>query len=107
MEKTHLSDLFQDPDSLLLRWVDDFLLITPTKSLATKFLNVMHAGIPEYGCFINHDKTLTNFDVVTSDGQEVKRIGAKDRFPWCGYLLDPVTLEVRSDLSRYAGKSQC
>ena len=105
MEKIHLSEITGDPDSLLLRWVDDFLLITPHKSLATKFLNVMHAGIPEYGCFINRDKTLTNFDAVTDDGQEVKRIGASERFPWCGYLLNTVTLEVRCDLSRYTGKS--
>lgn len=103
MERTHLSDLSHDPNSLLLRWVDDFLLITPQKSLAVKFLNTMHTGIPEYGCFINRDKTLTNFDVVLADGQEVKRIGASDRFPWCGYLLDTVTLEVRSDFSRYTG----
>ena len=105
MEKTHLSEITGDPDSLLLRWVDDFLLITPDKSLAFKFLNVMHAGIPEYGCFINRDKTQTNFDVVTGDGQEVKRIGASERFPWCGYLLNTVTLEVLSDLSRYKGTS--
>ena len=104
MEKTHLFDLTQDPDSLLLRWVDDFLLITPQKSLAVQFLDLMHAGIPEYGCFINRDKTLTNFEVATADGQQVKSIGLRNRFPWCGYLLDPVTLEVRSDLSRYTGK---
>ena len=104
MEKIHLAGISQDPDSLLLRWVDDFLLITPRKSLATKFLNVMHVGIPEYGCSINHDKTLTNFDVVMPDGREVKRINVGERFPWCGYLLDTVTLEVRSDFSRYTGK---
>lgn len=104
MERTHLSEISEDPDSLLLRWVDDFLFITPEKSLADKFLNVMHAGIPEYGCFINHDKTLTNYVVIAADGREVKRIGASERFPWCGFLLDTVTLEVSPDLSRYTGE---
>ncbi|KAL9972745.1 hypothetical protein ACROYT_G019110 [Oculina patagonica] len=103
MERTHLPEISQDPDSLLLRWVDDFLLITPQKSLADKFLNVMHAGIPEYGCFINHDKTLTNYDAVTADGKEVKRVSASEKFPWCGFLLDTDTLEVSPDLSRYTG----
>ena len=106
MEKTHLSEISQDPDSLLLRWVDDFLFITPHKILASKFLNVMHNGIPEYGCFINREKTLTNFDVVTDDGEQVKKVCASTRFPWCGYLFDTVTLEVRCDLSRYTGESR-
>ena len=106
MERTHLSEISEDPDSLLLRWVDDFLVITPQKSLADKFLNVMHAGIPEYGCFINHDKTLTNYDVVAADGREVKRVGASERFPWCGFLLDTATLEVSPDISRYTGEFQ-
>ena len=106
MERTHLSEISEDPDSLLLRWVDDFLFITPQKSLADQFLNVMHAGIPEYGCFINHDKTLTNYDVVAADGREVERVGASERFPWCGFLLDTVTLEVSADLSRYTGECE-
>ena len=105
MEKTHLSEVSQDPDSLLLRWVDDFLFITPHKILASKFLNVMHNGIPEYGCFINLEKTLTNFDAVTDEGEQVKKVCASTRFPWCGYLFDTVTLEVRCDFSRYTGES--
>ena len=104
MEKTQLTEITQDSDSLLLRWVDDFLLITPQSALAVQFLDVMHAGIPEYGCCINPDKTMVNFDAATADGKQVKRISQGDRFPWCGYLLDTVTLEVRSDLSRYQGK---
>lgn len=105
MERTHLSEIAQDPDSLLLRWVDDFLFITPDRRLADKFLNIMHAGIPEYGCVINRDKTLTNYAAVTADNKEVKRIGVDERFPWCGFLLDQVTLEVSPDLSRYTGES--
>ncbi|KAJ7385969.1 hypothetical protein OS493_012301 [Desmophyllum pertusum] len=63
----------------------------------------MRAGIPEYGCVINHDKTLTNYDAVTADGREVKRVKASERFPWCGFLLDTVTLEVSPDFSRFIG----
>ncbi|PFX33058.1 Telomerase reverse transcriptase [Stylophora pistillata] len=103
MERTHLSEIAQDTDSLLLRWVDDFLFVTPHRRLADKFLNTMRAGIPEYGCVINHDKTLTNYTAVTADGHKVTRIGVSDRFPWCGFLLDTVTLEVSPDLSRYTG----
>ena len=104
MEKTYLSAISQESDSLLLRWVDDFLLITPTKSLAENFLTLMHAGIPEYGCHINHEKTLTNFDVVTADGLKVKRTASDEKFPWCGFLVNQKTLEVCIDWSRFAGK---
>ena len=103
MEKTHFAELTRDPDSLLLRWVDDFLLITPRKRLAVEFLNTMHAGIPEYGCRINQNKTLINFDAVAPNGKQVKRIAQNERFPWCGFLFDTVTLEVRYDISRYHG----
>lgn len=63
----------------MLRWVDDYLLITKDKAKALHFLRTMTAGSslilcfvtsllakdftghPEYGCFISTEKTLTNF----------------------------------------------
>lgn len=47
----------------LFRYIDDFLFITTKKPLATKFLKVMDAGLPEYGCFVSAEKCLTNFDI--------------------------------------------
>jgi telomerase reverse transcriptase len=64
MERDHpdLAGLvFQDRD-LLMRLVDDFLLITPDINIAKKFMHVMSTGIPEYNCFINNGKSLINFD---------------------------------------------
>ncbi|KAF9300418.1 hypothetical protein BGZ74_007921 [Mortierella antarctica] len=50
-------------DKALLRLADDFLFVSRSKEKASAFLNVMAQGHPEYGCFINQHKTLTNFDV--------------------------------------------
>ncbi|KAF4122395.1 telomerase reverse transcriptase [Geosmithia morbida] len=55
-------------DSLLLRLVDDFLLITLDKSKAVRFVETMHRGIPEYGVDVNANKTMVNFDMELRDG---------------------------------------
>ena len=66
---------------MLLRLVDDYLLITTNYLKAKAFLEMMirgrsflvsltgdwiltppDTGNPEYGCFISHEKTRTNFD---------------------------------------------
>lgn len=62
---------------MLLRWIDDYLLVTTDKRKAQSFLhtmnkgetwstqatsaNIAYVGHPEYGCFISKEKTLTNF----------------------------------------------
>jgi telomerase reverse transcriptase len=47
---------------VLLRLVDDYLLVTTNISKARDFLQMMREGHPEYGCTISPDKTKTNFD---------------------------------------------
>lgn len=49
---------------LLLRYVDDFLLMTREPEIAKTFLATLQQGIPEYNCHISLDKTATNFDVL-------------------------------------------
>ncbi|BGP56240.1 hypothetical protein JCM8202_005757 [Rhodotorula sphaerocarpa] len=94
MEKTRLAFTSAD-ESLLLRYVDDFLFVTTDLELATRFLRVMHAGLPEYGCFISPEKRLSNFDVALTAGEVVPPLPKGEDFPWCGLLIDPETLEVR------------
>ncbi|GAA5959406.1 hypothetical protein JCM21900_006848 [Sporobolomyces salmonicolor] len=94
MERTCLG-FTRDGSSLLLRYVDDFLFISTKRDLATRFLQVMHAGIPEYGCYIASEKRLTNFDVALVDGEVVPPLPRGDAFPWCGLSIDPKTLELK------------
>ncbi|TKY90997.1 hypothetical protein EX895_000996 [Sporisorium graminicola] len=91
--------------SLLMRYTDDFLLITTSKRVATKFYTVMRDGHPDYGCFISPEKTLTNFDLLdtmSAAGPLVPRIYSDD-FAWCGLTLNTRDLGVSTDLARYAG----
>jgi len=80
-------------DSLLLRLIDDFLLITTDKAKAERFLRQMHAGLPAYGVQVKKDKTQTNFDMVV-DGSLVRGVALDGMFPYCGVLLDTQSLEI-------------
>lgn len=110
---------------LLIRLIDDFLFVTPSRALATQFLETMNASHPEYGCYISAEKSLTNFvvSVESSNGKgdasdmvmvpRVKSSGeprggihahctnkSLTEFPWCGYLIDTRSLDIRVDYSR-------
>lgn len=101
MEIRYLKSYLKDDSSLLIRWVDDFLYMTPDQSKADTFLTTMNAGIPKYGCQISTKKTLVNY--TTLSGIPVRHISQDEAFPWCGFLVNPKTLDVKVDYSRYQG----
>ena len=96
--------------TLLVRIVDDFLLITTNRELSTNFLKTMSAGNDKLGVHINGDKTLVNYNVtIESIGGEAEKLtctvgGTKGPtlFPWCGMLFDTKSGEVGVDYSRFA-----
>ncbi|XP_058148628.1 telomerase reverse transcriptase [Dasypus novemcinctus] len=93
-------------DGVLLRLVDDFLLVTPHLAQARAFLRTLARGVPEYGCEINLRKTAVNFPVDDARGcASFRQLPAHCLFPWCGLLLDTRTLEVYCDYSSYARTS--
>ncbi len=101
----HLSSSFSS-DSLLIRLVDDFLLITPRRRVAISFLNAMsdlQKTSSSYGFTLKTEKTCVSFNMSE---EEVKLTGGtarrfpKTAFPWCGLLLDGERGEVALDLSR-------
>ncbi|XP_015980177.2 telomerase reverse transcriptase isoform X2 [Rousettus aegyptiacus] len=93
-------------DGVLLRLVDDFLLVTPHLTHAKAFLRTLVRGVPEYGCLANLPKTVVNFPVGDGAGAAAPlQLPAHCLFPWCGLLLDTCTLEVACDYSSYAQTS--
>lgn len=92
---------FLDPaQALLLRLVDDFLLITSNIDLAVHFLNCMLRGYPTYGLTVNLTKSLTNFSAAV-DGVQTPRLESNDPcFPYCGNLINTHTLEISRDPHR-------
>lgn len=92
LERNHLSFL-RGEDCLLLRLIDDFILITTDESKARRFVGIMHRGLPEYGVTVNPAKSLANF-ALTVRGAEVPQPEDGRRFPYCGLLIDCETLAV-------------
>ena len=98
LETEYLS--FLDPnESLLLRLIDDFLLITVNKAHAKRFLQVMHDGIERYGVTVNSAKTLANF-ALEVNGEPILQCTSDKAFPYCGYMIDMRTLEITKDRDR-------
>ena len=83
------------PDYLLMRLIDDFLLVTTSRARAEAFLRVLHRGVPEYGVAVKPEKSLANF-AVTIDGRPVPRCDAAT-FPYCGLAIDVRSLEIRKE----------
>ena len=88
---------FVRPEScLLLRLIDDFLLVTTDEQIARKFLDVMANGDQQYGIQVNPEKSLVNFDVTIND-HKVPRLSKGDVFPYCGMSINTKTLELSKD----------
>ncbi|ETI28779.1 hypothetical protein G647_01230 [Cladophialophora carrionii CBS 160.54] len=88
---------FLHPQScLLLRLIDDFLLVTTNDKLARRFLEVMANGDQGYGIQVNPEKSLVNFD-VTVKGRKVPRVPGEAAFPYCGMAINVRTLEMKKD----------
>ena len=98
LEREYFTFLEKD-ESIFLRLIDDFLLITTNKDHARKFLQIMHDGIQKYGLEINPVKSLANFDVVIN-GHKVPEQPRGRAFPYCGNAIDTETLEITKDRNR-------
>jgi len=91
---------FLDPSqSLLLRLIDDFLLISTERAVVERFVQVMHAGIPEYGLSIKREKSRVNFDVQVG-GVAITKFPTVTDFPYCGNAINTVDLHISKDASR-------
>lgn len=92
-------DFLDTDEALLMRLIDDFLLITSNVDLAIRFLQVMLKGHPAYGVTVNPAKSLVNF-TTSVDGIQIPRLVGSTLFPYCGNLIDTRTLEVYKDQER-------
>ena len=85
--------------SLLLRLIDDFLLITTDKNAGVRFFRTMTDGNSKYGVIVNPRKSVTNFDLFVQ-GTQIAQPSLTDQFPYCGMLIHTRTLEISKDRSR-------
>lgn len=88
--------------SVILRMMDDYLMISTSKSCVQHFLQRSQQCLKPYGGGVNPKKTRVNFQTTLEiDGQCVPLTKIGDGVvPWCGLLLDERTLEFRPGFSR-------
>jgi hypothetical protein len=81
---------------LFMRQVDDSLFATFNKHKAQQLALRMSKGWDDtHGFVINPNKTRANFDANIGGKTDVQDM------PWCGFIIDTNTLEVRNDYERY------
>lgn len=85
--------------SLLLRIMDDFLLISTDKADALRFMLAMKEGDANHGIRVHPEKSLVNFDLAI-DGIQVPKLAASSCFPFCGLFIDTATLQVSKNRVR-------
>ncbi|KAG8312147.1 hypothetical protein J6590_028375 [Homalodisca vitripennis] len=81
LDRTRLTELRTKSCDTMVRAVDDYLFITPDNSRASRFLEVMSSGFPEYGLYINPTKTQHNLETCSE-------------IHFFGYVIDSVSLEI-------------
>lgn len=104
-ERRRLSFLRQGGPSLLLRMIDDFLLVTTDGKMAQRFLAVMHRGDSQWGVSVKSNKTLVNFDAEV-EGQALARTDSHAQFPFCGIMIDSSSLDIAKDHGRMGERSK-
>ena len=97
-ENDHLGFLVEG-ESLLLRLIDDFLLITTNQNHARRFLQVMADGGEAYGISVSNKKSLANFEILVKKWK-IPRLHGTTAFPYCGMLIDTRTLAISKDRVR-------
>ncbi|CAN8099264.1 unnamed protein product [Discula destructiva] len=96
LEQTQLYFL-RGNDCLLLRLIDDFLLITTDQGKAARFVKVMQKGMPEYGVTVSPPKTLVNFPLTINNLHVPSLPSDRTWFPYCGTRISTLTLDLTKD----------
>lgn len=89
MIRDQLSDLAYRPDTCLMRYVDDFLLITTDQTVAVEFLDRVLKGIPKYGVSVNREKCVVNFPLPN-----IKQLQEGQRMTFLGLEIDTQNLQL-------------
>lgn len=80
-------------DDLVMRYVDDFLIVSPCRDRLERLAGFLQNGFPEFGIHINKNKTRFSFESAAT-------------FTWCGLRIDSNTLDISPDYSNFEHTSK-
>uniref|UniRef100_A0A915BT91 Telomerase reverse transcriptase n=1 Tax=Parascaris univalens TaxID=6257 RepID=A0A915BT91_PARUN len=108
MERERYADLINNKDTLLFRYVDDYVLLTSEFGVANNFLRDLLCGVEDgYDVLADPSKTAVNFK---TDLHELRcclpMIGVDGCVGWCGYEIYPNGLKVSIDATRFNPKQR-
>ncbi|KAM3726113.1 Telomerase reverse transcriptase [Dirofilaria immitis] len=85
------SDVMRRRDTLLIRYVDDYLLLTTDINVTRKFLETMHLGTDDsFNVIAEPTKTVINFYCECNELLiSAKMVSSCGAVPWCGYIIYP------------------
>lgn len=92
----------QGQQSLLMRYLDDFIFVSTSKQQALGFLERLRRGFREYNCYMNCKKFGLNFEVEMGNFTNKRYVGEDGIpfLPWSGLLVNCITLEIQADYIR-------
>lgn len=80
---------------MILRYVDDFLIVSPCRDRLERLVEFIQTGFPEFGIVIN--RTKTRFSVDLPEDSVL--------FSWCGLRINTQTLDISPDYSNFENSS--
>lgn len=92
------------PNYLLMRFIDDSILITTSRKQAISYCARLQRGFRDYNCYINSEKWGVNFECDTmtySNSRLLANDDGQSFLPWSGLLINCQTLEIQADYGRY------
>lgn len=102
-------------DDLIMRYVDDFVIISPCRDRVLRLVQFLETGFPEFGIVFNPEKTQFSFN-LTDESENYSDDNKRDKedddnektetdkykyFTWCGLRFDPITLDISPDYTNF------
>jgi telomerase reverse transcriptase len=87
-----------------MRFIDDFMFISFSKTHALNFYNRLRRGFVYYNSYMNGRKYGFNFNVGSSEHCHNRLYKGDDGIafiPWSGLLINCENLEIQADYTRY------
>ncbi|KAL0269373.1 UNVERIFIED_CONTAM: hypothetical protein PYX00_007129 [Menopon gallinae] len=92
MDRLYFTEFMTCSECILLRGVDDYLLITSSPEKAGKFYDIVYNGVKDFNVTFNRSKLKSNINEDISS------------FRYLGLIFDVKDMTVRPDYSKYGGK---
>lgn len=115
-DQLYFQEFIQNPKCLLMRYIDDYILISTEKSLVNKFINAIgkksqlnlifivkdDSFDSDFGFRVNVSKCHSSFYNIKTSYQ-IKNNHDESKFHWCGFDINVLDLSTSAHLEKFFG----